>query len=73
MTDKRIENYVVNITSGKHIEVNISAIAGKNGSGKSSLIELFYVALFNISVNAKPPLAHESFHVPFVTTLIHTI
>lgn len=44
--------YDIEITSGKKIEVNISAIVGKNGSGKSSIIELLYATLFNIAYKA---------------------
>ncbi len=32
-----------------HICVNLSAIAGKNGSGKSSITELLYAVMYNIS------------------------
>lgn len=33
----------------KEITINFSAIVGENGSGKSSIVELFYVCCFNLS------------------------
>ncbi|MFT0714632.1 AAA family ATPase [Flagellimonas lutimaris] len=47
---KTLDLYSVKNNFNKEIKINISAIVGQNGSGKSSLVELFYVACYNISV-----------------------
>lgn len=44
--DKKI---IHNDGASKILRVNVSAIVGKNGSGKSSLMELLYVAFYKIS------------------------
>lgn len=52
--EDEISLYELNIGNGsKIIPVNISTIVGKNGSGKSALIELFYLMNYNLSCHLK--------------------
>lgn len=42
--------YVKRFNSKEELPINISAIVGKNGSGKSSIVELMYVAFYNLAL-----------------------
>jgi len=45
--------YNVNTLDKSELQVNISAIVGKNGTGKSSIIELLFAALYVFSVQTR--------------------
>ncbi len=44
---------IKNLKNKTNVSVNISAIVGENGSGKSSLFELIFIAVYNIAVKRK--------------------
>lgn len=45
---KTPEEYINLYSKDKLLQINISAIVGKNGSGKSSILELFFLAVYLI-------------------------
>ncbi|MBW8333165.1 MAG: ATP-binding protein [Prolixibacteraceae bacterium] len=55
-SDKNLKLYDLKIKSERALRINLSAIVGKNGSGKSSLIELFFRIVNNIAFSRKTTL-----------------
>ncbi len=56
ISERNIKLYDSHTISEKPLQINLSAIVGKNGSGKSSIIELFFRIVNNIAYSRKESL-----------------
>ena len=57
--DKVISFYDIRPNEKDHLKINVTAVVGKNGSGKSSLIELFFRIINNVAFLHKDELKTE--------------